>query len=599
MLGKVGRAGAVPALFVGSLAVGASLAAPSTPTAASVTSSWSVYHGDPQGTGVATTGATFRHASQAWSSPILDGQIYGEPLAASGRVFVATEADTVYALAANTGTILWSAQLGTAVPSSSLPCGDISPTVGITGTPVVDTTRSELFVVADELLHGVPQHHLVGLNVYTGAVELDQVVDPPGATPGAVLQRTGLNLTGGDVVVGFGGNYGDCGSYHGAIASVPEVGGTSTYYTIDAGVGQREGAVWMGGAAPEVDGSGNIWAAIGNGSSTTPSKYDGSDAVVELGSALNQIHAFAPSSWPTDNAHDLDLGSSAPALLGDGKVLQVGKSQTGYLLTGSSLGLQAATHVCTGDADGGDAVVGTVVYVGCQSGVEAVQTTPTLSVQWRATNGTAGPPIVAGGLVWSIGSTALFGIDPANGSPVVRLGVGHEANHFPTPSVADGLLLAPGGTDGNKVLAFEGSAGLPGTPAPGSSTAPPPLASYWEVATDGGVFSFGKAAFHGSMGGHPLNAPVVGIARAPQGGGYWEVAADGGIFSFGNAAFEGSMGGHQLSAPIVGVASTPTPSGYWEAGTDGGVFSFGDAAFHGSMGGRPLDAPIAGIAAAF
>jgi hypothetical protein len=37
------------------------------------------------------------------------------------------------------------------VPASSLPCGDIDPTVGITGTPVIDTTRQELFVVADRL----------------------------------------------------------------------------------------------------------------------------------------------------------------------------------------------------------------------------------------------------------------------------------------------------------------------------------------------------------------------------------------------------------------------------------------------------------------
>ena len=119
---------------------------------------------------------------------------------------------------------------------------------------------------------------------------------------------------------------------------------------------------------------------------------------------------------------------------------------------------------------------------------------------------------------------------------------------------------------------------------------------YWEVAADGGIFSFGDAAFHGSMGGTPLNAPIVGMAATPSGG-YWEVAADGGIFSFGDAAFHGSMGGTPLNAPIVGMAATPSGGGYWEVAADGGIFSFGDAAFHGSMGGTPLNAPIVGMAA--
>ncbi len=120
---------------------------------------------------------------------------------------------------------------------------------------------------------------------------------------------------------------------------------------------------------------------------------------------------------------------------------------------------------------------------------------------------------------------------------------------------------------------------------------------YWEVASDGGIFSFGDAVFHGSMGGRPLDAPIVGMAATSDGGGYWEVASDGGIFSFGDAVFHGSMGGRPLDAPIVGMAATSDGGGYWEVASDGGIFSFGDAAFHGSMGGRPLDAPIVGMAA--
>ncbi|HEY5245620.1 MAG TPA: hypothetical protein VIJ60_08120, partial [Acidimicrobiales bacterium] len=120
---------------------------------------------------------------------------------------------------------------------------------------------------------------------------------------------------------------------------------------------------------------------------------------------------------------------------------------------------------------------------------------------------------------------------------------------------------------------------------------------YWEVASDGGLFAFGTAGFYGSMGGQPLNQPIVGLTSTPDGKGYWEVASDGGLFAFGDAAFYGSMGGKPLNQPIVGLASTPDGKGYWEVASDGGLFAFGDAAFYGSMGGKPLNQPIVGIAA--
>ncbi|MER7181490.1 hypothetical protein ABT404_18735 [Streptomyces hyaluromycini] len=120
---------------------------------------------------------------------------------------------------------------------------------------------------------------------------------------------------------------------------------------------------------------------------------------------------------------------------------------------------------------------------------------------------------------------------------------------------------------------------------------------YWEVAADGGVFAFGDAMSYGSMGGKPLNRPVVGMAATPSGKGYWLTAEDGGLFSFGDAAFYGSMGGKPLNRPVVGMAATPSGKGYWEVAADGGVFAFGDAMSYGSMGGRPLNRPVVGMAA--
>jgi len=61
------------------------------------------------------------------------------------------------------------------------------------------------------------------------------------------------------------------------------------------------------------------------------------------------------------------------------------------------------------------------------------------------------------------------------------------------------------------------------------------------VASDGGIFSFGDAQFYGSMGGHPLNEPVVAMESTADGRGYWMVASDGGVFAFGDAGFVGSV----------------------------------------------------------
>jgi hypothetical protein len=119
---------------------------------------------------------------------------------------------------------------------------------------------------------------------------------------------------------------------------------------------------------------------------------------------------------------------------------------------------------------------------------------------------------------------------------------------------------------------------------------------YWLVGSDGGIFSFGAAAFHGSMGGVALQRPVVGITPTLTRGGYWLVASDGGIFSFGDARFYGSIPGvglspagsglpHSLAAPIVGMVPSVNRRGYFMVASDGGVFAFGDAKFEGSCPG--------------
>ena len=109
---------------------------------------------------------------------------------------------------------------------------------------------------------------------------------------------------------------------------------------------------------------------------------------------------------------------------------------------------------------------------------------------------------------------------------------------------------------------------------------------YWLLGQDGGIFTFGTAAFHGSTGNMRLNQPVVGMTPTRSGNGYWLVARDGGIFTFGDAAFHGSTGAMRLNRPIIGMARTPSGNGYWLVASDGGIFTFGDAAFLGSPAGQ-------------
>ena len=137
---------------------------------------------------------------------------------------------------------------------------------------------------------------------------------------------------------------------------------------------------------------------------------------------------------------------------------------------------------------------------------------------------------------------------------------------------------------------------LAGTGNPQSFMVGPATRGYWLVGSDGGIFSFGGAAFHGSMGATSLQRPVVGITPTASRNGYWLVASDGGIFAFGDSAYYGSIPGlglhpagsgqpNSLIAPIVGMVPSATGHGYFMVASDGGVFAFGDAHFAGSCHG--------------
>jgi len=144
-----------------------------------------------------------------------------------------------------------------------------------------------------------------------------------------------------------------------------------------------------------------------------------------------------------------------------------------------------------------------------------------------------------------------------------------------------------------------GGTSPPSAPSPPVTPTPAvdPHPGYWLVGSDGGIFSFGAAAFHGSTGNLVLQRPVVGMVPTADHGGYWEVASDGGVFAFGDAGYHGSIPGigigpadgtgpgPRLNAPIVAIVPSNDGGGYFMVAADGGVFAFGDATFAGSCPG--------------
>ena len=82
----------------------------------------------------------------------------------------------------------------------------------------------------------------------------------------------------------------------------------------------------------------------------------------------------------------------------------------------------------------------------------------------------------------------------------------------------------------------------------------------WPPLTEASSASAGHR-ISGPWEDKPLNAPIVGIAPTPDGGGFWLVASDGGVFAFGNASFYGSTAALKLNKPIVGIAATHDGAG--------------------------------------
>lgn len=402
-----------------------------TPTASTASSAnWTTYHRDNARTGYVANAADAHQFAPAWNMH-LDGAVYAEPLVVNEHVIVATEGNSLYSLNARTGQVQWRTNLGSPVPLSTLPCGNIDP-LGITGTPVYDPVTNLVFAVAE--VSG-PEHILVGVNANTGQVQVRRVADPAGMETAPQQQRSALALSKGMVYIAYGGLFGDCGNYHGwVVASRADGQGPLLSYQVPT---TREGGIWAA-AGPAIDSNGRLFVSVGNGEATQ-GDWDHSDSVLRLSPTLQLEDGFAPSQWQQDNASDADLGSMSPVLLPGGWVYADGKSGLGYLLRADALGgiggQAQVISICS--SYGGAASVGSQMFLPCTDGVRQVLlgSDHRLTQGWHASGQVSGSPIVGGHTVYSVGSNGtLYALNSQTGTVATTIAVG-STSRFATPTL--------------------------------------------------------------------------------------------------------------------------------------------------------------------
>jgi outer membrane protein assembly factor BamB len=415
--------------------------------------SWLTFGSSADRRGFVASGPNPGALSQKWISDELDGALYGEPIVSGGRVVVATEHNSVYAFDVATGRPAWHVNLGDPIPRSALECGNIDPT-GVTGTPVVDAGTDTVYLVA---FVQPGRHDLVALNLSDGSVRWRRSVDPPGLDPLHEQQRAALTITNERVYVAYGGLFGDCGPYKGAVVSLALDGsGDPQSWIVPT---TREGGLWAPSGLA-VTSTGDVFVSIGNAESTDPNNFDDGNAVARLRPDLSAVDVWAPADWYSLSGRDADLGSIGPLPLDGGRIFVAGKNGVGYVLDAAHLGgiggELANADVCDGGAFGGSATDGSIVVVGCRGGPVGVQVgaDAKISARWHGPGGRSGAPIIAGSSVWLISNAGhLYALDAGTGTVQADTDLHASIAGFPTPTVLPDAVVVPAG---NHVAVFAG-----------------------------------------------------------------------------------------------------------------------------------------------
>jgi len=317
-----------------------------------------------------TTGKFGKLYACATDSPIYTQPLWVANLTVSSAkhnvVFVATTNDSLYAFDGdNPGsscTSLWKANLldtahggtpgeapvpaGTsgALVGQSPPAGDIEPTVGVIGTPVIDSSTNTLYVVSKSYVTTGPTFYqrlhaidiTTGNEKFSGPANITSSItfpcqgtncSTPAFNPQYENQRCGLAL-GNDgthnIVYVTWASHEDAEPYYGWVVGF-NAGTLAAEYVFndvpDHNVSDYGAGIWMSGAAPAIDSSGNLYLITGNGlfdaNSTSKPHDDYGDSLLKLAPNLTVSQYFTPSDESSDNSDDNDFGSGGATVLVD------------------------------------------------------------------------------------------------------------------------------------------------------------------------------------------------------------------------------------------------------------------------------------------
>ena len=365
-------------------------AATLTVNAVSVTTDVLTYHNDIARTGqnltesILTPGnvtsATF---GKTGFYPV-DGRVDAQPMYASNvsipgngthNVLIApTEHDSVYAFDADSGSILWQTSMlaGGETPSDPRSCGQVSPEIGVTATPVIDRTRGPngiVYVVAmskngstyHQRLHALDL--ALGTELFGGPAEIQASFPGTGDNtngtnvvfdPAQYKERVGLLLMNGVVYTGWASHC-DIRPFTGWIIAydAASLAQTSVLNVVPNG---SEGAIWSAGAGLAADSAGNIYLLDANGDFDTNMNVSGFPSNGNFGNAFLKFSTsgglavadyFEMFNQQQENNSDIDLGSGGALVLPD---LSDGAGHSVHLAVGA--GKDSNIYVVNRDAMG-------------------------------------------------------------------------------------------------------------------------------------------------------------------------------------------------------------------------------------------------------
>jgi hypothetical protein len=301
----------------------------------------------------------------------VDGLVDAEPLYASNLavpnngthnvLIAATEHDSVYAFDADSGASLWQVtMLKTGeTTSDDRGCGQVTPEIGVTSTPVIDRTsgpNGAVYVVAmskdasgdyHQRLHALDL--ALGTELFGGPTEVQATYPGTGDNssngkvvfdPGQYEERSALLLLNGVIYTGWTSHC-DARPYTGWIMGYSESTLAQTT-VLNVTPNGNEGSIWMAGAGLAADTSGNIYFLDANGVFDTtlnsggfPSQGDYGNAFMKLSTSGNQLAVadyFEMDNGPAESDSDTDLGSGGTIVLPD---LIDGSGNTWHLAVGA------------------------------------------------------------------------------------------------------------------------------------------------------------------------------------------------------------------------------------------------------------------------